>query len=230
MSKPKLIRITTVPLSLDKLLEGQLNYMKSDFDVMAISSDDKGYLSKIAQREGVAYKAIELTRAITPIADLKALYQLTQFLKKEKPDIVHTHTPKAGTIGMWAAKLAGVPIKLHTVAGLPLMETTGNKRKLLDTVEKYTYAAADLVLPNSEGLKKIILENNYTSTKKLKVLGNGSTNGININYFSPNQISSEQQNQLKTALNIHPDDFVFVFVGRLVKDNGINELVEAFNN
>src|SRR5690606_36560846 len=146
MKKPKLVRVTTVPISLDKLLEGQLKYMSDFYDITAISAPEEDYLVGVAQREGVKSDAIELTRAITPLADLKALWQMVKFLKKEKPQIVHTHTPKAGTVGMMAAKLAGVPIRLHTVAGLPLLETQGKKRVLLNTVEKITYTAATQVL------------------------------------------------------------------------------------
>ncbi|MDO5655724.1 MAG: glycosyltransferase family 4 protein [Flavobacteriaceae bacterium] len=229
MIKPKLIRITTVPISLDKLLEGQLNYMSNSYEVIAVSADDNGKLESVARREGVRHHAVELTRAITPIQDLKALYQMVKFLKNEKPYIVHSHTPKAGTIGMWAAKIAGVPIRLHTVAGLPLMETTGNKRKLLNAVEKMTYAAATHVLPNSNGLKEIILNAGFTKANKLYVIGKGSSNGINTEYFDPTLFTQEEKTKLKAQLGIQNDDFVYIFVGRLVKDKGIEELVTAFS-
>src|SRR5690606_35304130 len=125
---------------------------------------------------------------ISPLKDLKALWDFYRLCKKVKPQIVHSHTPKAGIVGMLGAKLAGVPIRLHTVAGLPLMEATGIKRKILDFVEKVTYASATKVYPNSKGLYDFILENKYTSTKKLKVIGQGSSNGIDTNYFSPDKI------------------------------------------
>ena len=230
MTKPKLIRVTTVPISLDKLLEGQLKYMSDYYDITAISTDGNGYLKKVAEREGVAHHPIELTRAITPIQDLKALYQLTTYLRKEKPLIVHSHTPKAGTIGMLAAKLAGVKHRFHTVAGLPLLEATGNKRKLLDFVEKITYSAATKVLPNSYGLKEIILNEKYTNHQKLKVIGKGSSNGIDTNYFSPALFFENDKKEIREKWNIQKDDFVYIFVGRLVKDKGIQELVQAFTN
>src|SRR5690606_26622339 len=117
--------------------------------------------------------------------DIKAVWQLYKIFKKERPLIVHTHTPKAGTVGMLAAKLAGVPYRLHTVAGLPLLVVKGKKRKLLDVVEKFTYACATKVYTNSFGLYDIILENKYTTKDKLKVIGKGSTNGIDTSYFKP---------------------------------------------
>ena len=127
-----------------------------------------------------------------------------------------------------AAKLAGVPNRLHTVAGLPLLEIEGNKRKLLDFVEKITYRCATHVYPNSKGLKDIIIKNNYCSSNKLKVIANGSSNGIDTNYFNPEIFTTQQTISLKNELGIMPNDFVFIFVGRLVKDKGINELVNAF--
>ncbi len=230
MAKPKLIRVTTVPISLDKLLEGQLKYMSDSYNVTAISSSENNYLKQIADREGVAFHPIELTRAITPLQDLKSLWEMYHFLKKEKPQIIHSHTPKAGTISMLAAKMAGVPIRLHTVAGLPLMEATGLKRKLLNAVEKITYWAATKVLPNSEGLKEIILKEGFCRENKLEVIGKGSSNGIDTSYFDPKLYDEDFKNNLRKSLQINANDFVYIFVGRIVKDKGIVELVQAFKN
>ena len=223
----KLIRITTIPLSLEKLLENQLRFMNDYYEVTAVSSE-KERLIAFGENQGVKTHEIAMTRQITPLQDLKSLWQLFWFLKKEKPFIVHSHTPKAGTIGMIAAKLAGVPNRLHTVAGLPLLESKGNKRKLLSFVEKITYACATKVYPNSNGLKDIIIKEKFCNPNKLKVIGNGSSNGINTDFFSPQSISEEQKRTLKTQLAISEDTFVFVFVGRIVADKGINELITAF--
>lgn len=202
--------------------------MSDFFDVVAVSSPGED-LEIVKKEEGVRVEAIEMTRQITPLKDLISLFRLFLFLRKEKPQILHTHTPKAGTIGILAAKLAGVPHRLHTVAGLPLLETKGKKRKLLDAVEKMTYACATKVYPNSQGLYEIILENGYTSADKLKVIGKGSSNGIDTSFFDPNQISDEEKIKRKQSLNLDENDFVFVFVGRLVGDKGMNELVSAFS-
>ena len=225
--KKKLVRITTVPLSLDKLLEGQLRFMQQHFEVTAISSE-KAYLEKIGNREGVSTHPLEMTRQITPFSDFISLVKLTFYFLKVRPDIVHSHTPKAGIVGMAAAFLARVPHRFHTVAGLPLLEETGNKRKMLDFVEKLTYLFASRVYPNSNGLKEIILQNGYCKASKLKVLANGSTNGINTTYFSNDHFSFAQKEELKARYDIQDSDFVFIFVGRLVTDKGINELIAAF--
>lgn len=229
MPKPKLIRITTVPISLNKLLEGQLRFMKNHYEVLAVSAGPEEELGDVGKREGVATKVVGMTRSITPLQDLKAVWQLYRLFKKEKPHIVHTHTPKAGTVGMLAAKLARVPHRLHTVAGLPLLEATGTKRKLLDSVEKLTCNCATKIYSNSKGLYDIIHQQGYCKAEKLKVIANGSSNGIDTTHFSPGQVSEEQKTVLRQELNITEDDFVFVFVGRLVGDKGINELVSAFS-
>ena len=228
MQKLKLIRVTTVPISLEKLLEGQLTYMQQYYDVTAVSSE-KERLEEFGETNDVATFYLDLTRKITPIKDLKAVYNLYRFLSKEKPAIVHSHTPKAGIVAMLGAYLAGVPLRLHTVAGLPLMEATGLKRKVLNFVEKLTYRFATNVYPNSKGLFDFIVSERFTVPKKLQIIGKGSSNGIDTSYFDPTLFSEADNLELKKSLKIPSEDFVYIFVGRLVKDKGINELVAAFS-
>src|SRR5690606_19305142 len=116
--------------------------------------------------EGVKTISVEMTRTISPFKDLKALFQLIKLFWKEKPQIVHTHTPKAGLLGMMAAKMIGVPHRLHTVAGMPLTVATGKKRKLLNFIERLTYSCATKVYPNSYGLEQIILNEKFTTKSK----------------------------------------------------------------
>lgn len=225
--KHRLVRITTVPLSLRTLLKGQPKFMSEYFDVVGVTSGGRE-LQEIEEEERIKVTPIEMSRKITPVADLKSLWRLYRFLKKARPQIVHSHTPKAGIIGMLASKIAGVPIRLHTVAGMPLMETKGIKRGILNLVEKLTYATATRVYPNSKKLYDFILEEGYTKESKLKVIANGSSNGIDTNFFCREQIVLGMRESLKEKLKIFSDDFVFIFVGRLVGDKGINELVKAF--
>ena len=109
------------------------------------------------------------------------------------------------------------------------MEATGTKRKILNFVEKLTYSSATRVYPNSKGLYDFILQNNFTQSNKLKIIANGSSNGIDTTFFSPDQVTELERVTLREKLNIQPDDFVFVFVGRIVSDKGINELIKAFS-
>jgi glycosyltransferase involved in cell wall biosynthesis len=213
---------------LDKILDGQLAFMNNHYEVIAVSSE-KEYLIRCAKNEGVRFKHIEMTRKITPIKDFISLIKLISFLKKERPLIIHSHTPKAGILAMLASKITNIPIRLHTVAGLPLMEEKGSKKKLLELIEKLTYSFSTFVFTNSNGLYKYIIENNYVSKNKLKVIGNGSSNGVDINYFSPTSVSVKEKEKLKLSLGILENDFTFVFVGRIVADKGINELINAFD-
>ena len=223
----KLIRITTIPISIEKLLENQPRFFSEYFNITLVSSDEKR-LAKVASNQGVQYFPLEITRKITPLQDLRCLVRLVRFLRQEKPHFVHSHTPKAGIIGMLAAYITGVPVRMHTVAGLPLMEATGVKRWVLNAVERITYFCSTHVYPNSKGLETFILQNKFCTSKKIKVLGSGSSNGIDTSYFDPEQVSQAQQIALKNELNIETKDFVFCFVGRLVKDKGVNELIDAF--
>ena len=219
--------MTTVPLSLDKLLGKQLGFMNQYYKVTAVSAD-KPELERVAKKYGVGHHHVEMTRAITPFKDLVAVWKFYRFLREEMPEMVHSHTPKAGLVGMMAAYFAGVPVRMHTVAGLPLLEATGIKRIILNIVEKITYAFATKVYPNSFAMRDIIIREGFCAPGKLKVLGNGSSNGIDTKYFSPSAIPLVKTTALRAELGITDDDFVFIFVGRLVGDKGINELVEAF--
>ena len=223
----KLIRITTVPISIEKLLENQPKYFSKFFDITIVSSD-KSELEKLGKKQGVKTFCLPLTRKITPFKDIIAIFKLYFFLKRENPKIVHSHTPKAGFVGMTASFFAGVPIRMHTVAGLPLMERKFIKKKVLIFIEKLTYLFATNVYSNSKKLMEFILSKKFCSKRKIKTLANGSSNGIDTKYFSDN-ISFISKNKLLDTLKILKNDFVFCYVGRVVKDKGINELVSAFN-
>lgn len=227
--KPKLFRVTTVSESLKILLKGQHKFMSENgFEVIGVSTPGVA-LDEVNIGENITVIGLNMSRKITPIKDVLSVYYLYKILKKEKPLIVHSHTPKAGIVSMLAAKLANIPIRLHTVAGLPLMEAKGNKRKLLNFVEKITYACATNVYPNSKGLYEFIVNQDLVSSIKMKVIANGSSNGIDTTYFDLERIAEGKRKEITTKLNIKKTDFVFVFVGRLVGDKGINELIEAFS-
>ena len=227
MKKTKIIRITTVPISFEKLLENQAKYFKNYFNIIIVSSQKKK-LNKIGNQQGVNVFFIPFTRKITPINDIIATYKLYRYLIKEKPTIVHTQTPKAGIVGMLASFLAKIPVRMHTVGGLPLMESKGLKRILLNYVEILTYALATNIYSNSFGLLKFIIDQKFCKKNKIKVLSNGSSNGIDLNFFDPLKIKAKERDQLMLSLGIKNNEFVFLYVGRLVRDKGINELVYAF--
>ncbi len=226
--KHKILRIATVPIYMNIVLKGQLKYLNQFYNVIAATSYDQKHFNEIQMREGVATHKVDLCRTIKPFEDLKALFQLIQLIRNEKPILIHTHTPKAGLLGMLAGLIMRVPIRIHTVTGMPLMGATGLKRKLLIVIEKLTYAMATMVYPNSHALKDYIQENNFVKKTKLKVLSNGSTNGVDTVIFDPIQLDSKKN--LRLFYKIEDDAFVFLFVGRIAKEKGIEELVLSLVN
>lgn len=205
-----------------------MRYMQEQgIEVVAVSAEGSEVAQVIAT-EGVRHEVIPFTRTISPFQDLLCLWKMIRLIRKERPSIIHTHTPKAGLIGMLAAWLTRVPMRLHTVAGMPLMESKGFTRKILVFTEWLTYACAHQVFPNSYRLEEYIHQHFSISEHKVKVIGKGSSNGIDTHYFQPNEALKETALQLSDQLGIPSGAFVWVFVGRLVGDKGIHELVTSF--
>jgi glycosyltransferase involved in cell wall biosynthesis len=225
---PKLIRVTTVPLALRYLLTGQMRYMKEHgMEVIMISADGKGR-EELIQHESCEHYIIPMTRKITPFADLRSLWRLYRYFKKEKPDIVHSHTPKAGLLAMLAAKMAGVNIRIHTIAGLRFMTSSGISREILVAMEKLTARWATQVWPNSFSLFEYIKKNKLVTPKKMEVIGSGSSNGINLSRFSLSALQEEKLMEIKKLVGFDERLTYLLSVGRIVKDKGIDELLNAF--
>jgi glycosyltransferase involved in cell wall biosynthesis len=228
MEKPTLIRITTVPMSLHYLLRGQLPFMQANgFKVLAVSAD--GPERKDILNEGIRHYIIPFTRKITPFQDLVCLFKLIRLFRKVKPAIVHTHTPKAGLLGMLAAWMCRVPVRLHTVAGMPVMEARGLTRIILKITERITYTCAHKVYPNSIGLMKYIQTEFKIQNSKFQILGKGSSNGIDSAYFSRSPELEEKAKKIRLRHQIPEKAVVLCFVGRIVKDKGIGELIAVFS-
>lgn len=222
----KIIRTSTVAISLDYLLKGQLAFLNTNYEVIAVSGNDE-HLKAVAAREKVAIHSIPMQRNISPFKDLISLWQLYRFFRKEKPLIVHSITPKAGLLTMLAAYFAKVPIRIHTFTGLIFPSKSGLLKQILIAMDKILCYCATTIYPEGLGVRQDLIA--YKVTKKpLKVIANGNVNGIDITYFNTKLISCEAKQSLKANLGITPEDFVFIFVGRLVGDKGINELVAAF--
>ena len=226
MAANKIIRTATVAMSLNILLKGQLRYLNQFFDVLAVSGYDAD-LETVKNREEVSVVSVTMKRSIAPFQDLISLYRLYKLFKKERPTIVHSITPKAGLLSMVAAKYANVPVRIHTFTGLVFPAKKGLFQKILILMDKVLCWHATHIIPEGAGVKQDLLD--YKITKKpLEVIANGNVNGIDTTFFNSNTISEQQQQNLRNELGIDSSDFVFVFIGRLVADKGINELVRAF--
>lgn len=224
----KIVRTSTVPLSLNILLKGQLKFLNQYFLVKAISSEGDD-LESVSKREGVDTIVVNMQRGISPFKDLISLIELYKKLRREKPLIIHSITPKAGLLTMLAGKFARIPIRLHTFTGLIFPTAAGFKKRILIAMDRLLCWSATNIYPEGEGVKNDLLKYNITR-KPLKILANGNVNGIDTSYFNPELYDAAKKQKLRNELSIHSDDFVFIFVGRLVGDKGINELVQAFSN
>ncbi|MBS4066604.1 MAG: glycosyltransferase family 4 protein [Chitinophagaceae bacterium] len=197
------------------------------FDVVMISADGKE-VQELKEQEDCPHFVVPFVRTIKPWQDLKCLFKLIQLFRKLKPDIVHTHTPKAGLLGMLAAFICGVPVRLHTIAGIPWINYTGIQKRLLKFLEKLNIQMATVVYPNSNNLKQFLLQQGI-SHGKLKILGHGTSNGIDTDYFRRGiEPVEEKAVELLRKRAIKQDAAVWVYVGRLVKDKGTEELLDAF--
>lgn len=217
----KIIRACTVSQSVGFFVGLIPELREMGYEVVAVTSD--GPELDGVRQAGARAVTVEMQRHISPLKDIKSLWQMIKVFRKEKPQMVHSMTPKAGLICMMAAKLTGVPVRVHMFTGLVFPTTTGLKRKLLMTTDRLTCACATHVLPEGEGVLKDLRDNGITR-KPMKVLGYGNCRGIDLNRYAPelHEVQSEAAKLRKDGV------FTFIFIGRLVGDKGINELVEAF--
>lgn len=217
----KVFRITTVPISLNGLFKGQLKMLNEHFDLVGVSSPGPA-LEEAHQREGIRVIALPMERRISPVKDFVSLIRMMILFLKERPDMIHSYTPKAGLISMLAGWITRVPVRMHTFTGLIFPTATGFNQKLLIWTDRLTCACATHINPEGNGVKQDLIRYHITD-KPLKIIANGNVNGIDLEYFQ------RTPEVMQTAENYKKErDFTFCFVGRLVRDKGINELIGAF--
>lgn len=223
MSKKRIIRATTVPMSLNHFCKEMLRELSKKYEVVALSSPGKE-LDIVAEREGVRTIAVPMERHISLVQDGRSLLKLVRVFRKEKPYMVHSMTPKAGLLCMVAGWLTRVPVRVHTFTGLVWPTSSGLKRKILMLTDKLTCACATHIIPEGEGVRNDLITGKITQ-KPLKVLGYGNVMGVDMQKFSrrPEVMRIVEEQNLRDT-----SKFTFLFVGRIVRDKGINELCEAF--
>lgn len=230
--KKKLIRTSTIPWSLDLFCKGQLKMFSEHYEVVVVSSPDKE-LKWIEEREGVKTIPLKMARNIELWTDIKALWKMIGVMRREKPYIVHSITPKAGLISMLAARICGVPVRMHTYTGLVFPTATGLKQKILIWMDKLLCACATYINPEGQGVANDLRKFNITK-KPLHIIGNGNVRGVDAEYWKKESTNEHKLTQnINEARNLQKESndaepFTFVFVGRIVGDKGINELIEAF--
>ena len=221
MSRKKIIRTSTVSTSLNTFCRGTLRRLANTYDVVAVSTPDDE-LREMAEREGIRVIGVPMRRPIAPLRDIVSLWRLIRVFRRERPDMVHSITPKAGLLSMIAAWVCRVPVRLHTFTGLVFPTATGLKKKTLMLTDRITCACATHIVPEGEGVKNDLI--NYGITRKpLRVLGYGNVRGVDMQHYSRTpEVMAAVQPIMRSGV------FTFVFVGRVVRDKGINELVQAF--
>ena len=210
--KKKLIRVTTADISLDGLLKGQLKYLNQYFDVIGVAKDT-GVLEEVGKREGIRVIDVPLERPISLIKDIRALWFLYRLFRKEKPWCVHANTPKGSLLSMITGFFARVPHRIYTVTGLRYQGASGLLRSVLKMMERVTCLCATNVIPEGHGVLHCLQADGITH-KPLRVIYNGNINGVDTEFF-------------KKEESIPHESYTFIFVGRIVRDKGIAELVSA---
>jgi len=226
--KTKLFHITTVPETFN-FFKGQIGYMKTQgYEIHALSSPGK-LLMQFGDREQIPVYGVPMQRRITPLQDIYAIFQIWQYLQFIRPQIIHAHTPKGGLLGMISARLAGIPVRIYHIRGLPMMTAKGYKRLLLTWSEKLACLCAHQVLCVSHSVREVAINQGLCPPEKIKVLLGGSSNGVDAsNRFNPANLDPYTRQQTRKNYGI-PDDAVVVgFVGRIVRDKGIEELTKAW--
>ncbi len=228
LSPPRLLHITTVPMSF-KFFEGQVAYMKDQgFEVHALSSPG-AFLEEFAEREQITAHSVEMLRQISPLQDLKAILRLCRRIRKIRPTIVHSHTPNGGLLGTIAAWLTRTPIRIYHIRGLPLMTAKGNKRRLLWLSEKIACLLAHRVLCVSHSIREVAIAEKLCSPHKIKVLLGGSGNGVDaIGRYNPDRLTNSEHQAIRSEYGIPETALVIGFVGRIVRDKGVHELIQAW--
>ena len=218
----KILYVTTISMTLDYFLKGVMtDLVKAGNEVVAVSSPGE-WMPSVKALEGVKVIEVPMERRISPFTDLRSLWRLYKVIRAERPDIVHSFTPKAGLLAMMASKLAGIKIRVHTFTGLVFPTSTGLKKRLLMTTDRVTCSCATHIIAEGQGVRKDLVDAGITR-KDVNVLGHGNIRGIDMNWYDRSADVMELADKLRV-----PGVFTFLFVGRVVRDKGISELVEAF--
>ncbi len=218
----KIIRACTVSQSVGFFVGLIPELREMGYDVVSVSSD--GPELKRVREAGGRTVIVEMQRHISPLKDLRSLWRMIKVFRKEKPAMVHSMTPKAGLLCMMAAWLCRVPVRVHTFTGLVFPTSTGIKRRILMATDWLTCACATHIIPEGEGVKRDLLSNSITK-KPIHVLGYGNVMGIDLKRFDPENPEVAEAAKPLRKIGV----FTFIFIGRIVRDKGINELVEAFS-
>lgn len=223
--KKKICFVIASPLTATFFLEKHFEYLSQAFDLYMVANLDDHKEFEFPKKHLAGYQHLPISRNINLGKDISSLFQLRSYLKNGKFDAVISVTPKAGFIGMLAARLAGIPFRLHVFTGQVWHTKTGIFKKFLMGMDRWIVRNATRILVDGESQRQFLIQNGIVTNEKSKVLGKGSISGVNTARFQPNpQVRAEIRAQLGYA----DDQLVFAFLSRLTFDKGVVELSEAF--
>ena len=222
--KTKACIVVSTPMTIEAFLQDQLRALNALCEMSVVANaPDGAFLKKLNIR--ARFKGVPLERQVNPLTDLLNLYGLLLIFLRERFQVVHSITPKAGLLGMGAAFFARVPVRVHTFTGQVWATKSGVGRALLRFLDKLIAGFATHVLVDSHSQRKFLVENGVVSQEKSCVLGDGSISGVDTLRFRPNP---KARRTFRKKNKIPDEDIVFVYVGRLKRDKGIPELLAAF--
>lgn len=226
--KIRMVQATTVPETLKCFTEGQLAWLADrGFDITVVSSPSRE-LEQVGAREGVAHVGLHMNRGIAPAKDLVALWAMVRLLMRIRPHLVQAGTPKAALITLLAAVILRVPARIMLMHGLRFELLRGKRRRLVYFMERLSAACAHRILCVSDSLRHLAVQSRVCPEERIKVLHNGTANGIDSARFDPARFGPHDTSAVRQRLDIPETAPLLLFVGRLVKDKGIIELARAW--
>lgn len=230
MKPKKVLHIITVSFVINHFFGRQFAYLREKTgNTYYLGCSPSSELDLLSRELDYIPFEVEITRNISPIADLKAIFKLYRFIKANEIDVVVGHTPKGGMVAMLSAFLAGIKDRIYFRHGIIYETSTGIKRLLLKNIDRLSGLLAKSVVCVSDGVKSISERDHLNKSEKNVIIGKGTCNGIDTEErFNPSFVDNTALAALRKQYNIEPNDMVLGYVGRLVRDKGINELVEAW--
>jgi glycosyltransferase involved in cell wall biosynthesis len=223
---PKLLLLSTEPITFKLLLSGQPKLMKEEgWELLLVSADGREVQS-ICRAEGVRHEVIPFVKGVNYVEDFISFWLLFQLIRKERPDVIHSYDSKAGFLGMLAGSLVGIPHRIHSITEMPVH--TKDPQKGLTFLEKWTFSNATSLWVNSTGMLSFFTSNSGIDADKFKLLGSGSTLGVDLEKF--NRQVLKENHLVAATMRILPgeNDFIILAIGALTKRKGVEDLIAAF--